>query len=137
MYFQHTTYWILFMIVQYELVFWFIFCCAILIIWIVQSRDFLPTIEKINATFTYHQVTKNRTQYRYKSDATHMTTPDITWTNQGKFNRLEFYLKASIDDTYVFSRNPSRPNYIRTVKFGIVSATASVIHMKLKNGGEI
>ncbi|XP_076087536.1 uncharacterized protein LOC143057950 [Mytilus galloprovincialis] len=100
----------------------------------LQSSDFLPTIEKINATFTYHQVTKNIDQYSYKSDATHMTTPDITWTNQGKFNRLEFYLKASIDDTYVFSRYPSRPNYISTVKFGIVSATASVIHMKLKNG---
>ncbi|CAC5371428.1 Tyrosine-protein kinase receptor Tie-1,Mast/stem cell growth factor receptor-related protein Kit,Platelet-derived growth factor receptor alpha,Vascular endothelial growth factor receptor 2,Mast/stem cell growth factor receptor kita,Vascular endothelial growth factor receptor 1,Vascular endothelial growth factor receptor 3 [Mytilus coruscus] len=64
-----------------------------------------------------------------------MTTPDITWTNQGKFNKLEFHLKASLDDTYVFSRNPSLPSYIITVKFGIVSATATVIHTKLRNGG--
>ncbi|VDI20026.1 Hypothetical predicted protein, partial [Mytilus galloprovincialis] len=101
----------------------------------LQSQTFLPAIEKVNATFTYHSETLKRDEYSYKCDATHMTKPDITWTNQGKFNVLEFYLKASLDDTYVFSRNPSRPSYISTVKFGIVSATASVIHMKLKNGG--
>ncbi|CAG2246094.1 unnamed protein product [Mytilus edulis] len=102
----------------------------------VQSQAFLPTIEKINATFTYHRETLKRDEYSYKCDATHMTKPDITWTNQGKFNVLEFYLKASLDDTYVFSRNPRPvPSYISTVQFGIVSATASVVHMKLKNGG--
>lgn len=135
--FQHTIYCTIFMMVQYELVLCFIFCCVINIILIVQSDDFLPTIEKINSTFTYHSETLNRDEYSYKSDATNMKTPDITWTNQGKFNKLEFHLKAHLDDTYVFSRNPSQPSYIRTVKFGIVNATATVIHMKLKNGGEI
>ncbi|XP_063410738.1 uncharacterized protein LOC134693760 [Mytilus trossulus] len=101
----------------------------------LQSDDFLPTIEKINSTFAYHSETLNTDEYSYKSDATNMKTPDITWTNQGKFNKLEFHLKASIDDTYVFSRNPSRPSYISAVKFGIVSATATVIHLKLNNGG--
>lgn len=67
-----------------------------------------------------------------------MTTPDITWTNQGKFNILEFYLKASLDDSYVFPFNQSVvPSYISKAKFGIVSASASVIHKKLRNSGEI
>ncbi|CAC5405346.1 unnamed protein product [Mytilus coruscus] len=102
----------------------------------VQSHKFLPTIEKINTTFTYHRASLNRDEYSYMCDATNMTTPDIIWTNQGKFNRLEFYLKASLDDTYVFSRNPRPlPSYISTVQFGIVSATASGSHMKLNNKG--
>ncbi|XP_071145207.1 uncharacterized protein, partial [Mytilus edulis] len=102
----------------------------------LQSKTFLPTIEKINATFTYHSETLRRDEYSYKCDATHMKTADITWTNQGKFNQLQFYLKASLDDTYVFSRNPRPvPSYISNVTFGIVSATASVIHMKVKNEG--
>ncbi|XP_063408823.1 uncharacterized protein LOC134692303 [Mytilus trossulus] len=102
----------------------------------LKGQQFLPTLEKINATFTYHQASINRDQYSYKSDATHMTEADITWTNQGKFNRLEFNLKASLDETYVFSRNPSPlPSYISEVQFGIVSATVSISHMKLKNKG--
>ncbi|CAG2209266.1 CD332 [Mytilus edulis] len=86
--------------------------------------------------YLWRRASISRDEYSYTCDATHMTTPDITWTNQGKFNILEFYLKASLDDSYVFPFNQSVvPSYISKAKFGIVSASASVIHKKLRNSG--
>ena len=101
----------------------------------MESKDFKADVRRINATFTYHNPSMDKDVYRYMADATYKMDGDIMWSNQGKFNFLEFQLLASIDTTYEFARNPPIPNYVQQAKFGIVYATVDVIHRKLYRNG--
>ncbi|XP_063423612.1 uncharacterized protein LOC134707609 isoform X2 [Mytilus trossulus] len=101
----------------------------------LRSQKFKPLIERINSTFTYHSFTKNKDVYNYMADATNRTDGDIVWTNQNKFNQLEFDLEAYVDTKTVFPDNPSLPSYIMENKLGIVAASVKIIHEKLRTGG--
>lgn len=100
----------------------------------VRSQKFKPLIERINSTFTYHSFTQKRDVYNYMADATNRTAGDIVWTNQNKFNQLEFDLEAYVDTSTVFPNNPSLPSYIMETKLGIVAASVKIIHEKLRKG---
>ncbi|XP_071156378.1 uncharacterized protein [Mytilus edulis] len=101
----------------------------------LRSQKFKPLIERINSTFTYHSFTQKRDVYNYMADATNRTAGDIVWTNQNKFNQLEFDLEAYVDTPTVFPNNPSLPSYIMETKLGIVAASVKIIHEKLGKGG--
>ncbi|CAG2221734.1 unnamed protein product [Mytilus edulis] len=100
----------------------------------LNSDKFKPLIERINSTFTYHSFTKNRDVYNYMADATNRIDGDIVWTNQNKFNQLEFDLEAYLDTETVFPNNPPVPSYITEARLGIVAASVKIIHEKLRRG---
>ncbi|CAC5368233.1 unnamed protein product [Mytilus coruscus] len=101
----------------------------------LKSQKFKPLIERINSTFTYHSFTKNKDVYNYMADATNRTDGDVVWTNQNKFNQLEFDLEAYVDTKTVFPDNPPVPRYIMETKLGIVAASVKIIHEKLRRDG--
>ncbi|VDI36681.1 Hypothetical predicted protein, partial [Mytilus galloprovincialis] len=101
----------------------------------LKSQKFKPLIERINSTFTYHSFTKNKDAYNYMADATNRTDGDVVWTNQNKFNQLEFDLEAVVDTKTVFPDNPPEPSYIMESKLGIVAASVKIIHEKLGTNG--
>ncbi|VDH90342.1 Hypothetical predicted protein, partial [Mytilus galloprovincialis] len=100
-----------------------------------RRQQFKPLIERINSTFTYHSFTQKRDVYNYMADATNRTAGDIVWTNQNKFNQLEFDLEAYVDTSTVFPNNPPLPSYVMETKLGIVAASVKIIHEKLRKGG--
>ena len=100
----------------------------------VNSNDFKPTVEKINSTFTYHSYTKNRDEYNYATDVTNREDADVTWTNQDKFNVIEFNLETRVIDQLTFGNIPPLPSYIRRNRFGIVYAGVNIKHEKLGTG---
>jgi len=99
----------------------------------VTSNGFKPTVEKINSTFTYHSYTTNRDEYNYATDVTNREDADVIWTNQNKFNVLEFNLETRVNEQLTFGNIPPRPSYIRTNKFGIVYAGVNIKHEKLRD----
>ena len=99
-------------------------------------NDFKPTVEKINSTFTYHSYTKDIDEYNYATDVTNREDADVTWTNQNRFNVIEFNLETRVIDELTFGNTyiPPLPSYIRTNKFGIVYAGVNIKHEKLRTG---
>ena len=73
-------------------------------------------------------------EYNFATDVTHRDDSDVIWTNQNKFNVLEFNLETIVNNQLTFGNIPPRPSYIRTNKFGIVFAGVNIKHEKLKNG---
>ena len=68
------------------------------------------------------------------ADATNRIDGDVVWTNQNKFNQLEFDLEAYLDTETVFPNNPPVPSYITEARLGIVAASVKIIHEKLRRG---
>ena len=60
----------------------------------------VPTINRRNATFTYHNYSKINNIYSYFGDATDMTEPFVLWTNQRDLNILEMTMEAIYDTEY-------------------------------------
>ena len=71
-----------------------------LFIIVVVDDKFVPTINRCNATFTYHDYEKNMDIYSYFGDATDLTEPFVLWTNQQDFNILEMTMEAIYDTKF-------------------------------------
>ena len=100
----------------------------------VISNNFKPIIEKSNASFIQFSYERKLEEYRYLADATGKTETDIKWTNQEKFNILQFNMEASLNVNYTFAGIPPIPYYIGEFQLGIVDARVGVLHEKLTSG---
>ena len=90
---------------------------------VVDDDKFVPTINRCNATLTYHDYQKNMDIYSYFGDATYLTEPFVLWTNQQDFNILEMTMEAIYDTTYNIEQAlPTKPDYVHSMKLGIIDA---------------
>ena len=99
---------------------------------VVVDDKFVPTINRCNATFTYHDESKNMDIYSYFGDATDLTEPFVLWTNQRDFNILEMTMEAIYDTEYNIQQAlPPKPDYVHSMKLGIIDANVMTRHTKL------
>ena len=99
---------------------------------VVVNDTFVPTINRCNATFTYHDTIKNMDIYSYFGDATDLTEPFVLWTNQRDFNILEMTMEAIYDTEYNIQQAlPPKPDYVYSMKLGIIDANVMTRHTKL------
>ena len=97
-----------------------------------MDDKFVPTINRCNATFTYHSYSKNMDIYSYFGDATNLTEPFVLWTNQKDFNILEMTMEAIYDTEYNIQQAlPTKPDYVHSMKLGIVNANVMTRHTKI------
>jgi hypothetical protein len=98
----------------------------------VMDDKFVPTINRCNATFTYHSYSKNMDIYSYFGDATNLTEPFVLWANQRDFNKLEMTMEAIYDTEYNIQQAlPTKPDYVYSMKLGIVDANVMTRHTKI------
>ena len=103
-----------------------------LFIIVVEDDKFVPTINRCNATFTYHDYQKRMDIYSYFGDATDLTEPFVLWTNQKDFNILEMTMEAIYDTEYNIQQAlPPKPDYVHSMKLGIIDANVMTRHTKL------
>jgi len=97
-----------------------------------MDDKFVPTINRCNATFTYHSRQKGMDIYSYFGDATNLTEPYVLWTNQQDFNILEMTMEAIYDTEYNIQQAlPPKPDYVHSLKLGIVDAKVLTRHTKI------
>ena len=97
-----------------------------------MDDKFVPTINRCNATFTYHSYSKNMDIYSYFGDATNLTEPFVLWANQRDFNKLEMTMEAIYDTEYNIQQAlPTKPDYVHSMKLGIVNANVMTRHTKI------
>lgn len=79
-----------------------------------------------------YRYSKNMDIYSYFGDATNLTEPFVLWTNQRDFNILEMTMEAIYDTEYNIQQAlPLKPNYVHSMKLGIIDANVMTRHTKL------
>ncbi|CAG2213733.1 unnamed protein product [Mytilus edulis] len=98
-----------------------------------------PIINRCNATFTFHMYDKDPAKdmdlYSYFGDATELDEPYILWSNQRDFNILDMTMEVQYDTEYNGSQ--TNPDYVDSMKLGIINATIDTQHFKLGSDGSV
>ncbi|XP_063419669.1 uncharacterized protein LOC134704818 [Mytilus trossulus] len=99
----------------------------------VQDELLKPTINRCNATFTFHDYSKNMDMYSYFGDATELDETYTLWSNQKDFNILDMIIEVQYDTEYDGSQ--FLPDYVSNMTLGVISAKVDTEHFKLGPGG--
>ena len=93
-----------------------------------------PAIGKSTAILADIRRTDNKVNFMYELDATNTTDTQIIWSNQQRFNVLEFQFES----LFVPPENlPERPNYVHYSGFGIVGGQIEVNVSRVSRTGRL
>lgn len=99
---------------------------------LVTNEILTPTVNRCNATFTFHSYAKNIDIYTYFGDATQLDEPFELWSNQQDFNNLDMTMEAIYDTYYnIPLLLPPLPDYVSSINLGIIGAKVRTRHTKL------
>lgn len=93
-----------------------------------------PVISKCTATILNVRRTDNRTNYMFVMDGTNTSSTEEVWSNQQRFNVLNFRIESMFPEV---ENLPDRPNYVFDSGFGIVAAQVQVNVTKVSRSGQL
>ena len=92
-----------------------------------------PTIGKCTATIKNVRRFDNRTNFEFVMDGTNTTETEQIWSNQKRFNVLQFEIESTFPE---FKTLPERPPYVFNAGFGIVAARIQMNITKISRLGK-
>ena len=93
-----------------------------------------PVIGRSTATLAHIRRTDNRVKFMYQLDGTNNTDTETIWSNQQRFNTLEFQFESLFTPP---DNLPMRPNYVHSSGFGIVHSQITVNVSKVSRSGTV
>ena len=91
-----------------------------------------PVIGRSTATLADIRRTDNRLNFMFELDGTNTTDLQTIWSNQMRFNTLEFQFESLFTQP---DGLPMRPNYVHNSDFGIVHNQITVNVSKVSRSG--
>lgn len=95
-------------------------------------EEMYPTIGRSTATLADIRRSDNRVNFMFVLDGTNRTETETIWSNQKRFNTLEFQFESLFPPP---DNLPMRPNYVHTSGFGITHSQITVNVSKISRSG--
>ena len=92
-----------------------------------------PTISRCTATIKNVRRVDNRTNFEFVMDGTNKTETEQVWSNQNRFNVLQFEIESTFQE---YENPPERPPYVFSTGFGIVAARIQMNITKISRSGK-
>ena len=95
-------------------------------------KDMRPVIGRSTATLAHIRRTDNQVKFMFQLDGTNTTDMQTIWSNQQRFNTLQFQFES------LFTRPdslPYPPSYVQKSDFGIVHNQVTVNVSKVARSG--
>lgn len=92
-----------------------------------------PVIGRSTAMLANIRRSDNRVTFMYILDGTNKSDTDTIWSNQQRFNTLEFQFESLFIQP---EKLPMRPVYVHSSAFGIVSGQIAVNISKISRSGK-
>ena len=97
-------------------------------------EEMYPTIGRSTATLADIRRSDNRVNFMFVLDGTNRTGTETIWSNQKRFNTLEFQFESLFPPP---DNLPMRPNYVHTSGFGITHSQITVNVSKISRSGKV